>query len=83
MEKRADTFRAAIKAEAERMGFEVASCDLRRGMIHLRRGAEVLGSGAYGRFAKVEHAVGEVRSIAKYGRRLDRIKGSAYFNLGA
>lgn len=80
MPKQADTFREAIEAEATRLGFEVVHCDLRRGIIHLRRGTEVLGSGAYGRFGKIEHAINDVHNIAKYGRRLDRIKGSVYFN---
>jgi len=79
MTKQADAFRAAIKAEAARLGFEVAHCDLRRGLIHLRRGTEVLGSGAYGRFKRVESAISDVQNIAKFGRRLDRIKGSLYY----
>lgn len=79
MTTQADTFRAAIKAEAARLGFEVAHCDLRRGLIHLRRGTEVFGSGAYGRFRTVQNAIDDVQNIARYGRRLDRIKGSAYY----
>lgn len=79
MTKQADTFREAIKTEAARLGFEVVHCDLRRGLIHLRRGTEVLSSGAYGRFSKIEHVIDEVQNIAKYGLRLDRIKGSLYY----
>lgn len=75
----ANEIRAAVNAEAARLGWEVARCDLRKGLIHLRRGNEVRGLDAYGRFLRAENAVNDVRSIAARGLRLDRIKGSNYF----
>ncbi len=70
-----------MQTEANAIGFEVVYSDLRTGCFHVKQGT-VVRKGYIWRNISASDIPAQIKSVAKYGDRLDTMKTSIYFNKG-